>query len=310
MPWKQRNLNNPTQNDLTQKNKIGGCYWYNENLIAMNIFKRAHIRYILHRHAVAHDLWAEVTEKLIVLRGLTAVEKAHLRELATLFLHEKRFVGVQGHQITDAMCLIVAAQACLPVLNLGLGCLSGWIDIIVYPGAFRVSRDEKDMAGVVHHQEQALVGESWSRGPLILSWEDVEGDCQGEQLGRNVVIHEIAHKLDMLNGPADGFPPLHYRMPISGWTSALSSAYENLVQGIEHHQRTCINPYAATSPAEFFAVISEYFFCAPEILQNHFADIYRQLALYYRQDPLLRSHPGKFRSNDTYILPGIKGFFN
>ena len=257
----------------------------------MNIFKRACIRYILHRHVITHSLWAEVTEKLTVIRRLTAVEKAHLRELATLFLHEKRFVGVQGLQLTDAMCLRVAAQACLPVLNLGFGCLSGWIDIIVYPGAFRVSRDEMDIAGVVYHQERALVGESWSRGPLVLSWEDVEGDCQGKHPGGNVVIHEIAHKLDMLNGPADGFPPLHYRMAITGWTAALSAAYDSLVNRVEHHHRTCINPYAATSPAEFFAVISEYFFCAPEILQNHFADVYRQLAFYYRQDPLLRGDP-------------------
>jgi len=257
----------------------------------MNIFKRARTRYILHRHAIAYNLWMEVAEKLSVLQGMSSVEKAHLRELTTLFLHEKRFVGVQGLQLTDVMCLIIATQACLPALNFGMGCLSGWIDIIVYPWAFRISRDEMDMAGVVHHQERALAGESWSRGPLILSWEDVERDSLGEQAGRNVVIHEIAHKLDMLNGPADGFPPLHYHMPITEWTSALSAAYESLAQRVEHHHRTCINPYAATSPAEFFAVISEYFFCAPEVLHVHFAAVYRQLELYYRQNPLLRSHP-------------------
>jgi len=233
----------------------------------------------------------EVAEKLSVLQGMSSVEKAHLRELTTLFLHEKRFGGVQGLQLTDAMCLIIATQACLPALSLGMGCLSGWIDIIVYPGAFRISRDEMDMAGVVHHQERALVGESWSRGPLILSWEDVERDSLGEQPDRNVVIHEIAHKLDMLNGPADGFPPLHYHMSIKEWSSALSAAYESLVQRVEHHHRICINPYAATSPAEFFAVISEYFFCAHEVLHVHFAAVYRQLELYYRQNPLLRSHP-------------------
>jgi MtfA peptidase len=257
----------------------------------MNIFKRVRTRYILHRHAIAYDLWVEVAEKLSVLQGMSSVEKAHLRELTTLFLHEKQFVGVQGLQLTDAMCLIIATQACLPALSFGMGCLSGWIDIIVYPAAFRISRDEMDMTGVVHHQERALAGESWSRGPLILSWEDVERDSLGEQAGRNVVIHEIAHKLDMLNGPADGFPPLHYHMPITEWTSALSAAYESLVQRVEHHHRTCINPYAATSPAEFFAVISEYFFSAPEVLHVHFAAVYRQLELYYRQNPLLRSHP-------------------
>ena len=254
----------------------------------MNIFKRARIRYFLHRHAIPHDLWAKATEQLVVLQGMTAVEKAHLRELATLFLHEKQFVGVQELQLTDAMCLSIAALACLPALGLGIACLSGWTEIIVYPGAFRVSRDEKDAAGVVHHQEQALVGESWSRGPLIVSWDDVEQDMQGKQSGRNVVIHEIAHKLDVLNGAADGFPPLHRDMDIEAWSSSLSAAYESLVRQVQHHHRACINPYAATNPAEFFAVISEYFFCSPQLLHTHFADVYRQLRFYYRQDPLQR----------------------
>jgi MtfA peptidase len=258
----------------------------------MNIFKRARIRYILHRHAIEHGLWAEVIEKITVLRGLTAVEKAHLRELTTLFLYKKRIVGVHGLQLNDEKCILIAAQACLPVLSFGLGCLSGWIDIIVYPGAFQISRDETDMAGIVHHQERALVGESWSRGPLILSWEDVERDSLGIQPGRNVVIHEIAHKLDMLNGPADGFPPLHYRMPVNEWTCALSAAYESLVKRVEHHHRICINPYAATSPAEFFAVVSEYFFCAPEVLNVNFPAVFRQLELYYRQNPFIRDCPG------------------
>jgi Mlc titration factor MtfA (ptsG expression regulator) len=257
----------------------------------MNIFKRARIRYILHHHAIEHGLWAEVIEKLAFLQGMTAVEKAHLRELATLFLHEKQFVGVQELLLTDAMCLIIATQACLPALGLGIACLSGWTEIIVYPGAFRINRDERDAAGVVHLHQQTLIGESWSRGPLILSWDDVKRDTLGKQSGRNVVIHEIAHKLDMLNGPADGYPPLHHGMAVMDWSTSLSAAYESLIRQVEHHHRLCINPYAATSPAEFFAVISEYFFCAPEILHTHFAGVYRQLQLYYRQNPLLRRHP-------------------
>jgi Mlc titration factor MtfA (ptsG expression regulator) len=256
----------------------------------MNIFNRARTLYILHHHAIEHDQWVEVVERLACLQGMTAVEKAHLREVTTLFLHEKKFVGVQELQLTDEMCLIIALQACLPALGLGIGCLSGWTEIIVYPGAFRISRDERDSAGVVHHQEQALIGESWSRGPLILSWDDVQRDMQGKQSGRNVVIHEIAHKVDMLNGPADGFPPLHHDMVVIEWSSSLSAAYESLVRQVEHHHRACINPYAATSPAEFFAVISEYFFCAPEVLHTHFADVYQQLKLYYRQNPLQRLH--------------------
>lgn len=256
----------------------------------MNFFKRAYTRYLLRRHAIAYNLWAEVTGKLSVLQGLTAVEKARLRELATLFLHEKQFVGVQGLQLTDAMCLLISTQACLPLLGLGLDCLSGWTEIIVYPGAFLINRDELDAAGVVHHQKQVLTGEAWSRGPLILSWEEIEQDFRESRTGRNVVIHEIAHKLDMLNGPADGFPPLHRGMAVTAWSTHFTAAYENLVQRVEQHHRACINPYAATSPAEFFAVTSEYFFCAPELLQIQFAAVYSQLQDYYRQNPLLRSH--------------------
>ena len=257
----------------------------------MNIFNRARTRYILHHHAIAYDLWAEVTQTLSVLRGLTSVEKAHLRELTTLFMHEKQFFGAQSLKLTDAMCLIIAVQACLAALGLGIGSLSGWTEIIVYPGAFRISRDEKDSAGVVHHQEQVLIGESWSRGPLILSWDDVEHDMREIQSGRNVVIHEIAHKLDMLNGAADGFPPLHHGMAITEWSVSLKAAYDNLVRQVEDCQHAHIDPYAATSPAEFFAVISEYFFCAPQTLHSQMTEVYQQLQLYYRQNPLLRSHP-------------------
>lgn len=257
----------------------------------MNIFKRARIRYILHRHAIPHQLWQETEEKWVILQGLTAVEKAHLRELTTLLLHEKNFVGVQGLQLNEAMRVIIAVQACLPILNLGLDCLSGWTDIVVYPGAFRVSRDFMDEAGVVHHQEQVLIGEAWSQGPLIVSWADVEREMLELDSGHNVVIHEIAHKLDALNGSGNGFPPLHGGMSIPQWTAALSEAYRRLVDGLEQHHFTGINPYAATNPGEFFAVISEYFFCSPDTLNTHYAEVYRQLRLYYRQDPLSRRHP-------------------
>ena len=254
----------------------------------MNIFKRARTRYILKRYAIKHGLWETVTSELRLLQGMSSVEKAYLREFSTLFLHQKRIIGVDM-QVTEAMRIIIAAQACLPILALGLELLTGWTDIIIYPGAFRVSRDEKDEYGVVHHNERVLSGEAWSRGPVILSWDDVERDLQVLHQGHNVIVHEIAHKLDMLNGLANGMPPLHVAMQTTQWTAALSAAYEELNQRLEDHHRICVNPYAATSPAEFFAVFSEYFFCAPDILHTHFTHVYEQLRLYYRQDPLHHS---------------------
>jgi Mlc titration factor MtfA (ptsG expression regulator) len=254
----------------------------------MNWLKRARLCRILRRHSIPYRLWREAVAASAPLKGLTSVERAHLRELATLFLHEKRFSGVQGLALTDTMCTLIAALACLPVLGLGFGCLRGWREVIVYPAAFRVRHEEADAAGVVHDRELHLSGEAWSHGPLILSWEEIEQDLGEPEAGLNVVIHEIAHKLDMLNGPADGYPPLHYRMPVAAWSTAFSAAYEQFVRRVEHGHNTLIDPYAADSPAEFFAVVSEYFFCAPDILQAEFAAVYEQLTLYYRQNPLRR----------------------
>jgi len=254
----------------------------------MNVFKRARVIYILHRYAIEHEIWTTVSDKLTILQGMTAVEMAHLRELATLFLHEKNIYGAQKFHLSDEMRVIIATQACLPILSLGIGLFSGWSDVIVYPGAFQVCRDERDEFGVVHHDLRLLSGEAWSRGPVIFSWQDIEQDLQRWQQGNNVIFHEIAHKLDTLNGSANGMPPLHYAMQPKQWSVAFSAAYEQLNKRLKHHHGVCVDPYAATSPAEFFAVFSEYFFCAPDILQEHFEDVFQLLKLYYRQEPLLR----------------------
>jgi MtfA peptidase len=254
----------------------------------LDFFKRARARYILQRYAIKHGLWEQAIDRIPCLRGLGIADTVRLRELCTLLLHRKNLVGV-GIMITEEMKVVVAAQACLPVLALGLDMLNGWRDIIIYPDVFRVSRDEMDEYGIVHHNERILSGEAWSRGPMIISWHDIDRDLQSDyQQGCNVIIHEIAHKLDMLNGRANGMPPLHSDMQRSCWTEAFSQAYQEMNDQLDQHHKTFINPYAANSPAEFFAVFSEYFFCAPDILKIHFAAIYTQLQLYYRQDPLSR----------------------
>ncbi len=124
------------------------------------------------------------------------------------------------------------------------------------------------------------------RGPLIVSWNDIQKDLVGYDQGHNVIIHEIAHKLDMLNGRANGMPPLHRSMQSETWCEIFSNAYDHLHKRLNHHHQVCVNPYAATSPAEFFAVFSEYFFSAPEVLINCFPKVYQQLRLYYKVNPL------------------------
>ncbi len=223
-----------------------------------------------------------------IFSGLSAVERAHLRELTTLFLHRKSLNGVQGLVLSTEMALAVAAQACLPILKLGLDYYDGWIEVVIYPGAFRVARDNTDATGLVSHQEQALSGESWSRGPVILSWDDVVAGLRTALPGHNVVVHEFAHKLDMLNGSANGMPPLHPNMARQQWTEAFSDAFDHLQQQLAHHHRPGINAYGATAPEEFFAVASEYFFTDPQALQDLSQAVYDQLVLFYRQDPATR----------------------
>lgn len=244
--------------------------------------------YILNRHPIPHTLWQSVLHETTIFHHLSAVERAHLRELTTLFLYRKRINSVKTLPLSERMRVIIAAQACLLILHLGLRYFDDWVEVIVYPGAFRIERDTTDENGLVSHQSNVLSGESWSHGPVILSWEDIEQDLAHPLGGRNVIIHEFAHKLDMLNGRANGMPPLHASMEISVWTNTFSAAYEHFQTQLALFHSTPIDPYAAMSPAEFFAVVSEYFFSAPRTLHQIYPDVFAQLALFYRQNPLNR----------------------
>ncbi len=246
----------------------------------MSLFSRKNTLKLLQNHKIPFSLWCEVIAQLPLIRPLSSSHKARLRILASNLLQDKDFTGAAGQEVTPEMRVCISAQACLPILKLGLNSYQGWQQVIIYPGAFRVERNVTDEYGVVHRQSNALSGEAWSQGPLILSWDDVQRDSFTLTPGHNVVIHEFAHKLDMLNGRANGMPPLHPDMPISSWTQALSEAYATLVA--QQAQDSCINPYAATNPAEFFAVACEYFFTAPDILQQHCPKVYKQLHAYFR----------------------------
>ena len=157
----------------------------------------------------------------------------------------------------------MAAQACLLILNLDIDYFDNWVEVILYPGAFKVTHEQRDANGLVHTDANVLSGESWLRGPVILSWDDVERDSYHTHAGHNVVVHEFAHKLDGLNGVANGLPPLHRGMKQNDWAAALNPSYEALCRQVEAGESTIIYSYAATNPAEFFAVVSEYFFTTP-----------------------------------------------
>jgi Mlc titration factor MtfA (ptsG expression regulator) len=269
--------------------------------MAMKWFEHRRIRYALRHHPIPRAVWESLMREADIFGGLSAVERAHLRVLTTMFLHRKDINGVQGLTVSPGMAVVVAAQACLLILKLGLDYYDGWVEVVIYPGAFRVVRDSTDAIGLVSRQDRILSGESWSRGPLILSWDDVAADLTASDPGHNVVVHEFAHKLDMQDGSANGMPPLHPGMVRQQWTTAFSDAFARLQQQLELHHRPDINAYGATAPAEFFAVASEYFFADPHTLRHLSPTVYDQLVLFYRQDPASRQHEsGSVEPPDSY----------
>ncbi len=236
---------------------------------------------VLARHRIDDALWEAALARYPFLR--LGADEAKLRRCALLFLAEKDLVGAHGLAVTDAMRVSIAAQACLPILELGLDWYGGWNGVVVYPGDFRVRRAEMDEHGVMHEWDDELAGEAMPGGPVVLSWDAAANDPYV-----NVVIHEFAHKLDMLNGEANGVPPLHPGMSRLAWQEALDSAYRGFCDAVERERDTWLDPYAAEHPSEFFAVISEAFFEDGPETRRRYPDFYEQLALFYRQDPAAR----------------------
>lgn len=243
-------------------------------------------RRIIKRSTISAEQWNKAYASLPLLSGLSDDEFKRLQELVILFMHQKIIEGAQGLIVTLPMRLIIALQACLPILKLGLERYAGWMTIIVYPSGFAPKRVITDEYGVVHHVQSNLSGEAWQQGPVVLSWANTE--FAGMIDGSNLVIHEFAHKLDMQNGVANGFPPLHSKMKTEKWIESFSVAYEDFQQKCSEGKAIGIDCYAASSPAEFFAVLSEVFFERPDVIQKHYSAIYGQLRLYYRQDPIMR----------------------
>jgi Mlc titration factor MtfA (ptsG expression regulator) len=241
---------------------------------------------IIRCSTITSEQWRQAIDRLPLLAQLTDKEKQQLLRLSILFLHYKSLESARGLKLTIEMKLLIALQACLPILHLGIDWYRGWVSVIVYPAQFIPERQFVDEYGVEHRSKSVLSGESWHRGPVVLSWEDTEQS--GIIDGSNLVIHEFAHKLDVLNGKTNGFPPLHRGMDVTQWVSALSDAYEDFQQRLNTWNDVPIDSYAASSPAEFFAVFSEVFFERPDILSHYYPRVYEQFKQFYRQDPLPR----------------------
>lgn len=260
----------------------------------MSWFGRWRRSTLLKRHCIPLETFDAAVARLPILGGLDPSERDRLRETTSLFLHRKTFSAAGGAEVDDDTRLAIALQACLLTLNLDERSYRDWSEIILYPDEFLRQREETDEAGVVHRSRDILAGESWLGGPLVLSMAHVAES--GLRLGSNVVLHEFAHKLDMLNGDANGFPPLHRGMDAAGWAADFRAAYADLSARVNAHEDTAIDPYATTDPAEFFAVLTEVFFETPQLLEGEYPAIYRQLQQFYRQHPLTRLYPHHCRN--------------
>ena len=230
--------------------------------------------------------WTALVASSALFQRLDAATSQRLRHLCGCFLASKSFSAAAGHELQQAQCLAIAALACLPVMQCGFGGLAGWREIIVYPGEFRVRGQHYDEhTGVVTESVDAHIGEAWERGPVILSWADIAADLRQPFDGFNVVVHEIAHKLDMSDGAMNGMPQLPASIPRQRWIAAMQAGFDELTAMLARGEDTLIDPYAAESAPEYFAVVSELHFSDPSCLREANAEVAALLHTFYGASP-------------------------
>ena len=220
------------------------------------------------------------------LRNLDPPRRDRLHALAAEFLADKAITPLHGLRLNDVQRLRLAMLCCMPLLEFGREGLHGWKELLVYPAAFRARRSHLDAHGILHEGDDELIGEAWERGPVILSWADVRSDIAAPTDGFCVAAHEIAHKLDALDGAMDGTPPLP-RDWQRQWAVDFQRAYDALREQVESGREGAIDAYAAEAPEEFFAVCTEYHFSAPATLRAAMPEVAAHLRRLYGP-PLLR----------------------
>jgi MtfA peptidase len=241
------------------------------------------------RHAIPDALWQLTLLRYPFLARRSEDDLTELRRISSLFLASKEFHGVSGFEVTDEVAVAVAAQACLPVLRLGLAWYDGFVGIVMHEGEVVAQRRYEDEDGVVHEYDEELAGEAMEGGPLMLSWNAIAVSNDPVQFGVdeifNVVIHEFAHVIDMRDGLADGVPPLDGTDARDRWVAVIDAEWEKFCERIDAGEGTLIDPYGAEAVEEFFAVAVEAFFVAPAAMRAEEPAMYALLADFFRQDP-------------------------
>ena len=232
------------------------------------------------------EKWLTIISKNVPFYRLLPMEdQKELQRHILIFIGEKKFEGCGGLQITDEIKVTIAAQACILLLHRQTDYYPGLSSIIVYPQSYVVHQVKRLVGGVVVEGSDIRLGESWHRGAVVLSWDDIYRSATDINDGQNIVFHEFAHQLDSSGAKGDGTPVLQSRSTYIAWARILQKDYNKLQREVRGNSGTLLNEYGAVNPAEFFAVATECFFEKPKELHRLHPELYEELKRFYQQDP-------------------------
>jgi Mlc titration factor MtfA (ptsG expression regulator) len=239
----------------------------------------------LRRRPLSASRRAIIRRNVPYVATLSAADQRELEGHIQVFLAEKNFEGCGGLRMTNEIKLTIAAQACILLLHRETDYYPELGSILVYPSAYVAKHTRRNLGPLVVESDRVRLGESWVRGTVVLAWDAVKRGASNSHDGHNLVLHEFAHQLDAEDGAMNGAPDLGKRALYSAWAHALGAEYEGLLKQVAAHQPSDIDAYGATSPAEFFAVVTEAFFETGAQLKRQHPELYEVLHAFYRQDP-------------------------
>ena len=256
-------------------------------MAASTWWQRRRELHTLERRAIPDALWLHTLARYPLLQWRSAEQLTELRRLSTLLLAEKEFHGAHGFEITDDIAVAIVAQACLPVLHLGLTTYRSFVGIVVHEGEVLARREAVDDSGVVTFYDETLSGEAMEGGPLMLSWADVSQASRSpdDATAYNVVIHEFVHVLDLTDGEINGMPALPNVATRRHWRQVMEASLHRFCRHLDEGRNSVIDPYGAEGFEEFFPVAAEAFFACPARLREEDPHLYALLSDYFQQDP-------------------------
>ena len=257
-------------------------------LISLTVFYLFFFQRWRRSHALQQPFpkaWRKLLRKQVpIYNHLEPAQQQQLERRVQLFLNEKSFYGCNGFEVDDRVRLTIAGHACLLILERSFSDYDDISSILVYPDLYRAKGKASDGLVVSAHNE-IRAGEASSLGQVVLAWHQCQRAVSQPHSPHNVILHEFAHQLDYLDGTADGAPPLSGEQA-RHWQQTMTDAWDNLQHTLEHHHKPWLDPYGATEPAEFFAVLTETFFQQPKHLWHEQPEVYKALRDFYRLNPI------------------------